>query len=297
MPFIERENGQLVYFDITGHRNDPLIITTHGWIENSGYWARTGISARLAAEGWCVADMDMRGHGKSFPGSEPDYSIEAIVEDISAVADYMGAGKFHLLTHATGGMVGCRYAVTHPERLLSMMASDTASSTALVPEYASAEWDDKPIPPMETNPGKDNCAWLKSVGGFGNMMSALEADTDHHPLGIFFQGFLRNSEPERCWRWTRELYDTNVLDYTADFAEGFKFNDTDRRARQLSELKFPVLAMAGELDYALVEFTKAIARNVPGAKLHIFEGLGHMTAIEDADATFKVIIEFLRGIG
>lgn len=296
MPFINRENGQKVFFDLVGGENNPLIITTHGWIENSGYWSRSGISGRLAQAGWRVADMDMRGHGKSFPGSSPDYSIESIVEDISAVADSLGAQKFHLLTHATGGMVGCRYAVTHPERLLSMTASDTASSTALIPEYASQEWDSKPIPPMEGNPGADNCAWLKSVGSFADMMQSLSTDTNNHPLGIFFQGFLVNKDPERCWRWTRELYDTNVLDYTADFAEGFKFNDTDRHVPALSRLDFPVLAMAGELDYALVDFTKAIARNVPGARLHIFKGIGHMTAIEDADATFETILEFMNSI-
>lgn len=296
MPFIEREHEQLVYFDITGHKNKVGILTTHGWIENSGYWSRTGISRRLADEGYCVVDMDMRGHGKSFPGKQPDYSIEAIVEDISAVADYMGFEKFHLLTHATGGMVGCRYAVTHPERLLSMIASDTASCTALLPEYAGEEWDDKPIPPMEGNPGEMNCQWLKSTGGYPEMVKLLSADPDNHPLGVFFQGFLHRADAERCWRWTEDLYDTNLLQYGAEFAAGFRFNDTDRNVSQLRKLDFPVLAMAGELDYALVDFTKAIARNIPGARLHIFEGLGHMTAIEDADATFKVIAEFLRSI-
>lgn len=296
MPFIERENNQLVYFDITGHKNPIGILTTHGWIENSGYWARTGVSRMLAERGYCVVDIDMRGHGKSFPSKNPDYSIEAIVEDISAVADYMGFEKFHLLTHATGGMVGCRYAITHPERLLSMIASDTASSTALEMKYAGEEWDDKDIPPVQGNPGAMNCMWLKSTGSFHQMMQALSTDTNNHPLGIFFQGFLVNADPERCWRWTEDLYDTNLIQYGAEFAEGFMFNDTDRHVAQLRKLDFPVLAMAGELDYALVPFTKAIARNVPGAKLHIFKGLGHMTAIENADETFRVIMDFLDSI-
>ena len=60
MPFIERENGQLVYFDITGHKNKIGILTTHGWIENSGYWARTGVSRRLADEGYCVVDIVLK---------------------------------------------------------------------------------------------------------------------------------------------------------------------------------------------------------------------------------------------
>lgn len=299
MPFVERENGQLVYFDITGHKNTTGILTLHGWIENSGYWARTGVSAKLASEGYCVVDIDMRGHGKSFPGDQPNYSVEAMIGDISAVADYMGFEKFHLLTHATGGMVGCRYAVAHPERLLSMIASDTASSTALVPKYAEEEWDDKPIPPMEENPGEGNCAWLKSVGSFESMMQSLSTDTNDHPLGVFFQGFLNRPNEEdvqRCWRWTNDLYDTNVLRYAAEFAQGFRFADTDRKAAELKKLDIPVLAMAGELDYALVPFTKAIARCVSGAKLHIFPGIGHMTAIEDAEATFKVIIDFLKSL-
>ena len=296
MPFIQRENGQQLYFDISGHKNSVGILTLHGWIENGAYWGRTGISARLAAKGFCVCDIDMRGHGKSFPGEAPDYSIEAMVEDISAVADYMGFEKFHLLTHATGGMVGCRYAITHPERLLSMIASDTSASTALTPEYASADWDDKPIPKLEGNPGAMNKMWLMTQPSYAHMMQELSTKTNEHPLGIFFQGFLRNAEPERCWRWTEEIYDSALLKYGADFAEGFMFNDQDRYVEKFRKLDFPVLAMAGELDYALVPFTEAIARCIPGAKLHIFQGLGHMTAIEDPDATFEVIMDFLEKI-
>jgi len=296
MPFIEREREQLVYFDITGHQNKVGILTLHGWLENGAYWGRTGISRRLAEQGYCVCDIDMRSHGKSFPGKEPDYSIEALVEDISAVADYMGFEKFHLLTHATGGMVGCRYAITHPERLLSMIASDTSASTALTPEYASEEWDDKPIPKMEGNPGAGNKLWLMTQPSYAFMMDELSHHPETHPLGVFFQGFLNNADPERCWRYTEEIYDSALLKYGADFAEGFQFNDQDRCVEQFRKLTFPVLAMAGELDTALVPFTAAIARCIPGAKLHLFKGLGHMTAIEDADASFDVIINFLKCI-
>ena len=296
MPIIQRENGQLIHFDITGHKNSKPIITTHGYIENGAYWSRTGVSAMLANEGYCVVDMDMRGHGKSFPGKTPDYSMAALVEDISAVADYMGFEKFHLLTHATGGIVGCNYAIAHSDRLLSMIASDTASCTIPVPTYAGEEWDDKPIPPVEGNFGEMNAAALKSYGSFANIMKTLKEDPVNHPLGVFFQGCLKNEDPERCFRWTEEIYDTNVLDYGVEFAIGFGFNDADRHVAELRKLRIPVLAMAGELDFALLDLTKAIARNIPGAKFHEFKGLGHMTAIEAPEETFQVINEFLKSL-
>lgn len=296
MPIIKRPDGQLIHFDITGHKNTKPIITTHGFIENGSYWTRTGISAMLADKGYIVVDMDMRGFGRSFPNGNTNFKVDAVAEDIGAVADYMGFDKFHLLTHATGGMVGTKYVITHPDRILSFIASDTASSTFFYdPQLASEEWDDKEFPEVESL-GEMQAKVIESFGSYPAMMKGLIEDPDNHPLGPFYAGVRNNPDPQRCYEWSEDLFDTGQLKYGVAFALDFGFNDADRHVKELRELPFPVLAMAGELDYALLPFTEAIARCAKDGRFHVFPGQGHMTAIEYPEDTFNVIYDFLKEI-
>ena len=139
MPYFTRGDVAL-YYDDTG-RGDA-IITTHGGCENGSYWGLTGVTARLA-ETHRVIDLDMRGHGRSWVYSEDKgYDVDSLADDIEQLADHLGLERFHLLTHATGGMVGLRYAMTRSERLLSLMSTDTGSATLPTDRYADPEFEE-----------------------------------------------------------------------------------------------------------------------------------------------------------
>ena len=164
MPYLNRTGDIQIFYDETGA--GVPVITTHGFTENGSYWGRTGISAALAESGFRVVDMDMRGHGRSVPnGPNPDYCVEAVQSDIDALADSLGFDKFHLLTHATGGMVGVRYAMKHHTRLLSLIGTNTASMTMTTDKYCSVEWDDKPVPQKKYDQvGHELAKMLRSSG-------------------------------------------------------------------------------------------------------------------------------------
>ena len=98
-----------IFYDDIG--SGEAIITTHGVSENGSYWSLPGVSARLA-ERYRVIDTDMRAHGRTAVHGDPKgYDVETMADDIGALADHLGLDRFHLLTHATGGMVGLRYAM------------------------------------------------------------------------------------------------------------------------------------------------------------------------------------------
>jgi pimeloyl-ACP methyl ester carboxylesterase len=126
MPYVNRGNARLFYDDLG--EGEP-ILTTHGVCENGSYWSLPGVSEKLAAR-YRVIDTDMRGHGRTIvSGDDKGYDVDTMAEDIAAIADGLGLDRFHLLTHATGGMVGLRYAMHHSDRLLSLMSTDTGSAT------------------------------------------------------------------------------------------------------------------------------------------------------------------------
>jgi pimeloyl-ACP methyl ester carboxylesterase len=127
MAYLEVRNGALYYTD---YGEGEPIITLHGLSESGLYWTLPGITDRLVAAGYRVINLDMRGHGRTrVDSTDPGYDVDTMSGDIGQLADSLGLEQFHLLTHATGGMVGFRYAMNHSERLLGVMATDTGSAT------------------------------------------------------------------------------------------------------------------------------------------------------------------------
>ena len=103
MPFFEKGKLRMYYEDVG--EGEP-IINNHGLSEDGTYWSETGVTAKLA-EKYRVISIDMRAHGRTVVESEPyGYDVDTMAKDFDDLADFLGIDKFHLLTHATGGMVG-----------------------------------------------------------------------------------------------------------------------------------------------------------------------------------------------
>ncbi len=94
-----------------------------------------GLGAR--ADTWCgweraLADrhvlvrLDMRGHGRSpVPDGYP-WTLDALVEDLAAVADHAELARFHLVGESIGGTVALDFAARHPERVITLTVSNGA---------------------------------------------------------------------------------------------------------------------------------------------------------------------------
>ena len=70
--------------------------------------------------------FDMRGHGASPVPPGLEWSLDAMVDDVRAVADAAGAERFHLVGESTGGTVALAFAARHPERVRSVTVSNGA---------------------------------------------------------------------------------------------------------------------------------------------------------------------------
>lgn len=294
MPYLKRSDAS-VFFDDTSGRGEP-IVTLHGFIENGSYWGRTGVSGALAAAGYRVIDMDMRGHGRSVPeGANPGYSIESVAADIGALADLLGLQRFHLLTHATGGMAALRYAMDHSDRLLSVTSSDTSSATIPLDKYCGPEWDERPVPmddPDILSVAEYNSGMLAAFPNFNEMFRRLREDATHHPLAPFYNRFDHNADPERCWRWTLEIQSLNNPVLCSAFARGY-YADHDPRTAALRRIGCPNLVIVGEHDFYMLKPAEQLARCIPQAELVVMEGLGHMTAIEAPERITAHVLKFL----
>jgi pimeloyl-ACP methyl ester carboxylesterase len=93
-----------------------VLLLLHGGGGRRQEWHEAGYVARLRTE-LTVVTLDLRGHGQSGQPSDPDaYAIDKMQQDIIAVADACGAGRFALWGMSYGGKVG-RYLAVHSRRV------------------------------------------------------------------------------------------------------------------------------------------------------------------------------------
>lgn len=68
--------------------------------------------------------FDFRGHGRSEPAPDGDYSISAMAGDIGAVVDALGVDRFVLVGHSMGGGAALLYAAAHQDRVAGLLLVD-----------------------------------------------------------------------------------------------------------------------------------------------------------------------------
>jgi len=283
MAYFETENLQLYYEDVG--QGEP-IMSNHGLAEDCGYWRDTGVTSKLA-ERYRVISMDMRGHGQTVITKEPwGYDADTMAEDFDRLADHLGIEKFHLLSHATGGMVAARYAMTRSERLLSLMLTDTGSATRpkMVGIQNMTEEEirqmgenarQQPIPQLSYEERK--AGWRQTPGPFTFKM---EQHPDSDKMFDIMDGF-----------YQRRISMEALREFRLSF-----YTDPDPEVEGLKQIKCPTLILLGEFDIVFLGPSELMAWFIPDNRHVFMANVGHMTTIEDPETTVRELLDFLETV-
>jgi pimeloyl-ACP methyl ester carboxylesterase len=107
--------GVALNVQVGGPEDGEPIILLHGFPESHRTWR--GVAPDLAHDFRVVAP-DQRGFGASDkPQGVEAYRTDRILEDLIALADALGLGRFTLVGHDWGGAVAWLAALKHPDRL------------------------------------------------------------------------------------------------------------------------------------------------------------------------------------
>ena len=122
MPTTKRDGAKIYYTidDLTPpwQIEPETIIFHHGIGTDHRIWSEwiPGL-----ADAYRVGRIDVRGYGgSSAPGPEADWSMDDLISDVIAVADAVGADRFHMVGESLGGTTTYATAIAHPEKLLSI---------------------------------------------------------------------------------------------------------------------------------------------------------------------------------
>jgi proline iminopeptidase len=120
---LEELNGVELYFEDTGPRDAPAMIYLHGGPGYNSYSFQDIVGESLAR--YRVVYLDQRGCGRSGALSVDDlsvYTVDAMVDDLEAVREFLGLERFTPLGHGFGAVIGLEYARRFPQRTSMVVA-------------------------------------------------------------------------------------------------------------------------------------------------------------------------------
>lgn len=290
MAFFQNGNARIYYEDVG--QGEP-ILANHGLSEDTTYWSEPGVTAALA-EKYRIISIDMRGHGRTVVEGEPKgYDEVTMGDDFTALANHLDLGKFHLLSHATGGMYVSRYGIRHADRLLSLMLTDTGSET----QPRSFHPDGHELTDKELEQRRKSAEEARKEGAGREPApppSYLERRKRwHENPGVFTFKMAQHPYADRMYEimdgWGVRRNPVALMAFMQRF-----YSDPDPMAEGLRQITCPTLLLVGEFDHVFIKPNELMAKEIPDNRHVVMRGLGHMTAIEDPKWTAHELLDFLE---
>ena len=94
------------------------VVFLHSFGGDSSHWASQLDHLRHHRR---ALALDLRGHGKSARPKDADYSVDAFVRDLEAVATELKLSRFVLVGHSLGAAVANAYAAKHPRSVAGLV--------------------------------------------------------------------------------------------------------------------------------------------------------------------------------
>jgi len=267
MPFVAVRDLQM-YYEMRG-TGPPLLIMsgTGGDLRCS-----PNIFEMSIAQHFEILAYDQRGLGQT---SRPDspYAMADYADDANALLDAVRWNRCLVMGISFGGMVAQEFALRYPHRIERLVLACTSSGGAGGASYPLHELADLPVEDyvrrvLQLSDTRRDAVW--QAANPAQFQALLDQTLKGLQVGA--------DEPGRHIGSRRQL-------------EARARHNTYER---LPTLRMPVYICGGRYDgIATPANLKAIQKQIPGARLELFEG-GHLFFIQDPRA-FDRMVAFLRG--
>jgi haloalkane dehalogenase len=246
------------------------VLCVHGWPQSSYMWRH--LLPALAGTGRRAVALDLPGFGDSPP--DPPGTFERHVGTLERFRRAVGLDRVVLVVHDTGGLIGLRWACDHPGAVSGLVITNTGF-------FPTHEWAQIAVTMRTPIQGE---ALVDSVSrqGFATLLEEASSEFDEDALDEYWKAF--SSEGGR--RGMLELYRSVDLDELKPYQS------------RLAALEVPVLILWGEKDeYIPLDYASRFAREIPGSKLVLLEGVRHFLFDDEPQRCASEVIDFLEQAG
>jgi pimeloyl-ACP methyl ester carboxylesterase len=261
-------SGNTIHYERRGS-GDPLVLIM-GMSGNSAHWPEPFLE-RLEPH-FDLLVFDNRGIGRSAPVAA-DFSIADMAQDTVALMDEVGLGRAHVMGISMGGMIAQELALTAPERVGGLVLGCTY-----------------PGGPGSSLAGPDVMQRLAGPMLSGDREAAIRAGWEVNVSRAF-------AADDGQWQRFHEVATRHPAPVELIMRQMNAVGGHDTSAR-LADITAPTLVIHGTDDEMLsVENARIIAERIPGARLEILDGVGHLFFWELPDRSAELVREFLAGVG
>ena len=253
---------------VTEAGDGPTVVLVHGAGLSSGVWS---YQFHDLTDRFRLVAPDLRAHGESDVGSE-GVTIAAMADDLAEVFDRLDLHASLLVGHSMGGMAVLRLARRHPDLLAERVSSVLLVSTAggVLPFAGPASR----FAPLAVRAA----VTLDSVSKRSSRLSIPDSNVGH---GISRVGFGVRPSPAQVAATLRMLQATDQHRLIGLLPELMRFDE--RTA--FTDLKLPVTVLVGDRDRLTPpDLARQLAASLPGARLIVWPGAGHMLMFERREA-------------
>lgn len=259
-------NGVDIYYERKGGGEPVLFV--HGFLFSAESFREQmdALSSRFD-----VIGIDLRGqHRSGVTAEQAEYDLWNQAEDVHGVISALGIAPCHYVGLSMGGMIGMRLYARHPEDIRSFVFMDTSHEPE--PEHSAAM----------------NEAFCQVIeeGGMEDLIPSTppiwygpDFIRDHFDEVEAWQDRWRQADP---LGFVRALRAVSTRDDVSEVVRG---------------INVPTLVIHGSEDAPIkLEVAERLAAAVPGARLEVVEGAGHMSCVDHPAETTRLIADFLDAV-
>jgi pimeloyl-ACP methyl ester carboxylesterase len=257
------EDHEIAYLE--GGKGEPILMV-HGFAANKDNWTRF---AKFVTPGYHVVALDLPGFGDSTCLDNASYSIADQAKRLNQFADAVGFKKFHIVGNSMGGHISGRYAVTFPERVLTLGLFDASGVRSPVPSEMA----------QRLAKGEPNPLVAGSVEEFDRLIKF-----------VFFT-------PPEIPSFVKKLLVEEAMKHKASNERIFKQMSGEIGALEpdLPKIKARTLVLWGDRDRVLdVSSVQVLEKGLPNSTTVIMKDCGHLPMIERPQEAAERYLAFVK---
>ena len=256
-----------------GPTDGELVLLLHGFPQSSHEWrAQLGV---LAAAGYRAVAPDQRGYSpRARPVGVEHYRAEPLVADVIAMADQLGADRFHLVGHDWGAAIAWQVAGRHAPRLRSLTAVSVPHPAAFA---GALRGDDQ----------RQRSSYIDLFRQEGKAEELLLEDEGARLRAMLAAGGLSGDVDE----YVRRMLEPGALTAALNWYRAVEIGSLD----ELGPITAPTMFVWSTADIALGrEGAEATVDHVEGPyRFEVLEGVSHWIPEEAADELNRLLLDHL----
>lgn len=263
-----------------GESANPPVLLIMGMAASMIWW-EDGFCERLAAGGRYVIRYDQRDTGLSstWPAGAPGYGSAALIDDVVAVLDAYAIATGHLVGESMGGALAQSVALDDPDRVASLTLITTSPAVSTGHE----------LPGLDPEYGR---WWAQAHVDWSDPESAVDYLVEHWRV---LSGRARPFDAEHIRRLARA--DVLRSRHLPSAQNHLQLSRDERPRGSLGDIGAPTLVVHGTADPLFAPaHGRALAEEIPDARLLELDGAGHGLAPADWDVVVPAILQ-LTGAG